>query len=192
MLRTALLVCLSLLIGVTSFARPADAQPSDSAAERTDEPEEAFRTELEDLINQERTSRMLAPLRVSPTLECIAQWHTDDMKRNNYFSHTGLSGSTPHSRWFQATGVSRCGIGENLAGGYQTPQAVFDGWMASRGHRENLLNPRHRWLGIGLTAGDTEHVISHGWIVTLCLADLNAPLNRQAQARLRQERRAGN
>jgi len=192
MLRFSLLAFLTLLVGFTAFTQPVDAQPGDSAAEQPGEVEATFRTELEDLINQERTSRMLAPLRVSPTLECIAQWHTDDMKRNNYFSHTGLSGSTPHSRWFQATGVSRCGIGENLAGGYRTPQAVFDGWMASPGHRENLLNPRHRWLGIGLTAGEAEHVISHGWIVTLCLADLNAPLNRQAQARLRQERRAGN
>ncbi|GAB2877206.1 CAP domain-containing protein [Nocardioides pacificus] len=40
--------------------------------------------------------------------------------------------------------------GENVAAGFPNGVAVVNrGWMRSAGHRENLLSPRHRLVGIG-------------------------------------------
>ena len=44
-------------------------------------------------------------------------------------------------------------IGENLAAGYPTPEAVVAGWMASPGHRANILSPNFSEIGIGLADG---------------------------------------
>ncbi len=38
--------------------------------------------------------------------------------------------------------------GENLAQGYSTAQAVFDGWMSSQGHRANILNTNFTHISI--------------------------------------------
>jgi hypothetical protein len=39
--------------------------------------------------------------------------------------------------------------GENIAAAYPDPQAVVRAWMASPGHRANILNPAFTHLGIG-------------------------------------------
>lgn len=54
--------------------------------------------------------------------------------------------------------LRQCGlstVGENVAYGYPTGRSVVDdGWMRSEGHRENILNPRFRLLGIGARKSD--------------------------------------
>jgi uncharacterized protein YkwD len=48
--------------------------------------------------------------------------------------------------------------GENIAwgsGSYATVRAIFNGWMHSREHRENILG-RYRQIGIGLRVGGLE------------------------------------
>jgi hypothetical protein len=44
------------------------------------------------------------------------------------------------------------GAGENIAYGYQTPDAVMNAWMNSAGHRANILNGSYRAIGIGVAA----------------------------------------
>ena len=39
---------------------------------------------------------------------------------------------------------------ENLAGGIYTPEEVVAAWMASQGHRENILNPKVTHIGVAL------------------------------------------
>lgn len=41
-------------------------------------------------------------------------------------------------------------VGENLAKGAPTPQKVVEGWMASAGHRKNILGEEHPFTHIGL------------------------------------------
>jgi uncharacterized protein YkwD len=46
------------------------------------------------------------------------------------------------------------GVGENVAYGYSSGRAVVNvGWMHSPGHRENILNPGWRVMGIGARQG---------------------------------------
>jgi uncharacterized protein YkwD len=51
-----------------------------------------------------------------------------------------------------------CGLrmaGENVAYGYPSGRSVVnDGWMHSEGHRENILNPAYRLLGIAARRSD--------------------------------------
>jgi uncharacterized protein YkwD len=46
-------------------------------------------------------------------------------------------------------------VGENVAAGYPTGRSVVvDGWMRSEGHRENILEPAFRRMGLAARRGD--------------------------------------
>lgn len=45
-------------------------------------------------------------------------------------------------------------VGENVAVGYRSGRAVVRGWMASPGHRENILRREFRLIGIAAVRGD--------------------------------------
>ncbi|MCU0492553.1 MAG: CAP domain-containing protein [Chloroflexaceae bacterium] len=101
------------------------------------------------LVNQERAKVANCPALVSNTsLMQAARGHSSDMATNNYFSHTGLNGSTPSSR-ARAAGYTSGGVGENIAAGYSSPASVMEGWMESDGHRANILNCSYRTIGVG-------------------------------------------
>ena len=40
-------------------------------------------------------------------------------------------------------------VGENIAAGYASPEAVMSGWMNSSGHRANILNCNFTEIGVG-------------------------------------------
>ena len=109
------------------------------------------------LVNRERTRRGERPLRANHRLHRAAQAHTRSMAFGDYFEHVGPRGQTPVAR-MRAVGYissSRRGyeIGENIAWGtlgLATPRAIVAAWMASPGHRANILNPRFRETGIGI------------------------------------------
>ena len=71
-------------------------------------------------------------------LTAAAAGHAQDMATNNYFSHTSQDGRTFVDR-IKAQGypVPRS---ENIAAGQPTVTAVMDAWMASAGHRANILD----------------------------------------------------
>lgn len=45
-------------------------------------------------------------------------------------------------------------VGENLSLGYPDAQAAVEGWLASPGHRENILRPGYTAIGVGCVEGD--------------------------------------
>ncbi len=120
---------------------------------------EAFELEVIRLVNQERISRGLHPLRRNSSLTNAARAHNQDMIDNNFFDHTGSDGSTPSERacdhGYAPYGWGDCYVGENIAGGQSTPASVFNSWMGSSGHRNNMLNPDYREIGVGHTTGGT-------------------------------------
>jgi uncharacterized protein YkwD len=103
-----------------------------------------------ELTNAERAQAGCAPLNVSTQLTEAAQGHSEDMALNDFFSHTGSDGRSPGER-IEAAGYDYwTTIGENIAAGYQTPEAVMAGWMGSKkGHRENILNCAYEDIGVG-------------------------------------------
>jgi DNA-binding cell septation regulator SpoVG len=52
------------------------------------------------------------------------------------------------SKDFSHDGLSKYGsFGENIAYGYTSSQAVFQGWMGSAGHRANILRANYGTIG---------------------------------------------
>jgi uncharacterized protein YkwD len=91
--------------------------------------------------NAERTKRQIRPLRADACLQKAAQRQAGRMAR---------SGRLHHSPDFGAIG-RRCGLrawGENVAQGGGNGKAVVRRWMASSGHRANILNRQYRIVGI--------------------------------------------
>ncbi|MGB8646653.1 MAG: CAP domain-containing protein [Anaerolineae bacterium] len=105
------------------------------------------------LINQARTSAGLPPLAVNPQLTASAQGHANDMLQKGIgIGHLGSDGSTPAMR------IVRAGyhpyswgpfIGENWAA-YQTVDISMGFWMSDAPHRDNILRPGFREIGIGV------------------------------------------
>lgn len=108
--------------------------------------------EVFELTNAERAKNGLNLLKLDDNLIKSAQNHAEDMFNNSYFSHTSLDGRTLSDRIFK---YSRefVYMGENIAKGQNSPKSVIDSWMASQGHRENILNQNYKKIGIGYCNG---------------------------------------
>ena len=100
-----------------------------------------------------RASAGLPPLRSNAQLDALALAHSRDMAANNYLSHVDLNGQRAQDRARNA-GITRCGIGENIAQGQDSVEEVIAAWLDSPGHRRNMLNRNYSSYGIG-RAGDT-------------------------------------
>lgn len=108
------------------------------------------------LIDRERARYGERPLTANWHLMVAAGAHSDEMAAHDYFSHVSPSGQTPLDR-IRASGfiARRRGwlIGENIAWGTMwlaTPRAIVRGWMASPGHRANILERSFRYTGVGI------------------------------------------
>lgn len=91
----------------------------------------------------------VAPVTWNDKLEQAALIHSQDMNKNGYFSHTGSDGSSPASR-VTSVGYQWSAIGENIAMGYPSEQAVMDAWLASEGHCKNIMNGVYTEMGTAL------------------------------------------
>jgi uncharacterized protein YkwD len=107
------------------------------------------------LVNNHRASLGLRTLVVSSALEGSAVWKARHMAMYGYMAHDDPAPPVARSigERMQACGVTG-GWGENIAYGYTTAQAVFNGWLNSAGHRLNIENPN--WLAIGSGAATSS------------------------------------
>lgn len=112
------------------------------------------------LLNAERRSRGLRPLRQDAKLNRAALGHARDMVAKQYFDHDSRNGATFVHR-IKRTGWTKSRrsytMGENIAwgGGHlATPRAIVRGWMKSSGHKANILARDFRFIGIGIAHGD--------------------------------------
>jgi len=120
------------------------------------------------LVNRERVGEGERPLAPNERLEQAAQAHTDSMAFGDYVEHDGPGGETPLSR-MRATGYISSWqmayeVGENIGWGTlweATPRAIVAAWMASPGHRANILDPRYRETGIGVSP-HPPRALAHG------------------------------
>jgi len=110
-----------------------------------DNEELAFQT----LINNYRAQNGLPALSLSNSLYNAAENHSYDMGIRGYFSHNTPEGVTPWDRIRSAGYTYNTWLGENIAAGYGSAQAVFDAWRVSPGHNAQMLGPNYRAIGIG-------------------------------------------
>ena len=150
---------------------PAPSQPDDSSTPAPSQPDNSSSTpskpddsqtgtpsdtltyeeQVVALVNQERAKNGLKPLTMNLKLSNVARAKSQDMRDNNYFSHTSPTYGSPFDM-MKSFGISYRTAGENIAMGYRTPEAVMQGWMNSPGHRANILNGSFTEIGVGYVA----------------------------------------
>jgi uncharacterized protein YkwD len=104
--------------------------------------------------NVERKKHDLHDLLRNEVLSQSALLHTLDMAENHFISHIGTDGSDLRRRVQRLSRDPWIILGENLAIGHETPVDVIAGWMASPGHRANLL--LHNFCEIGVAYIESE------------------------------------
>ena len=94
-----------------------------------------------------------APLSWQCTLEDVAYEHSRDMGDHNFFSHTGSDGLTVGDRVRNA-GYDWSTVGENIAAGQPTIDAVMSAWLDSPGHCANIMRTVYTELGMASYSAD--------------------------------------
>lgn len=97
-----------------------------------------------DLTNVERQKAGLRPFTRYSCLMNTAQKHSQTMFNQKKLFHGDLRAL------MQTCSLNR--VGENVAYGYGTPEKTVAAWMASSGHRANILNPNFNRIGVGWVA----------------------------------------
>ncbi len=110
------------------------------------------------LLNARRAATGAPALSIQGQLTRGALDHARDMVANHYFSHRSRDGRRLRDRLQQSGYIARGQwfVGETLAwasGARSTPQAIVDAFMDSPTHREVLLNPRFRDIGVAFVRG---------------------------------------
>jgi uncharacterized protein YkwD len=111
------------------------------------------------LHNQIRAENDLPSLRDNSRLRRAALAHSSSMVNGGFFDHTSPSGDTFVDRILSARYAKRNDgwtLGENLAwgtGDLSTPAGIMQAWMASPGHKANIMKKAYREVGIGIRLG---------------------------------------
>lgn len=115
-------------------------------------------------INEERVSQGLEKLDYSEELEEISLYHSQQMSEINFFAHTSPSGQEMIDRYDRfkqncytaAENIYKTYWKESVTGeGFietrgKLADSVVEGWMASPGHRKNILLEDMDSEGIGV------------------------------------------
>ena len=106
-------------------------------------------------INDTRAEHDLPPLKVNEDLVRAARFHSNDMVERRYFEHG------PFAQRLKRYGFTSGTVGENLGWLNNRRLAALrlvEMWMKSPSHREVLLHPRLRVVGVGIRVGQFK-----GW-----------------------------
>ena len=129
------------------------------------------------LINQVRTAAGLNELTLDDNT--AAQSHAEDMRENCFSSHWGSNGMKHYMRYTLAggqqyprqshTGYGFCPDEPDLYIAKSITEEIddiIDSFLASPGHRSNILNPNHRKVNVGISYRDPNQ-----WLVLVFVND---------------------
>jgi uncharacterized protein YkwD len=127
----------------------------------------AFEQRILELVNQARAANGLPPLVRNAYLDLAAERHALDMANNNFVSHVSSNGDRLGDRVLKAGYLNWIWAGENIAAGFDTPEGVFQAWMNSTGHRNNILSAAAQEIGIAYIydANDEHNVVLPGGVI---------------------------
>ncbi|MDD3647353.1 MAG: CAP domain-containing protein [Candidatus Dojkabacteria bacterium] len=112
-------------------------------------------SELVNYANAERSARGLNTLSVDSRLVSAAYAKGQDMLEKDYWAHYGPSGESPWMFISQA-GYEYVYAGENLAKDFSSSAPIHSAWMASPTHRDNIVNPNYKNIGIASVTGEFQ------------------------------------
>jgi uncharacterized protein YkwD len=129
--------------------------PSAYAQSKRERPGGAARRAAQAIItitNRERMQRNLPPLKVDGACTLAITGHVRDMARARHLSHQGRDGRSASERYRRYKPAGR-GAGENIAyNTYGTGDSFMRQWLRSPGHRENILSPVYKGIGVSVQA----------------------------------------
>ncbi|HHX71036.1 MAG: cell wall-binding repeat-containing protein [Miniphocaeibacter sp.] len=117
---------------------------SEAQVGSTEEKIEQYRKEVFRLVNIERKKVGLANFEWREDFSKGMQVRAEELSRE--FSHSRPDGSSIFTAF---EGLDFYSLGENIAVGQGTPQAVVDAWMNSEGHKANILHPYAEGMNVG-------------------------------------------
>jgi len=109
--------------------------------------------EVVNLTNKKRSDAGLSTLTLNQTLSNAAYVKGVDMINKDYWAHVSPDGTQPWS-FFKNAGYKYRYAGENLARDFSNATDAVNAWMNSPTHRDNMLNPKYKEIGIGIVEGD--------------------------------------
>lgn len=133
-------------------------QPVNTPVEKEEteaEKAERFIEEVIELTNAERKKEGLPALGTMTKLDEAAQIRAEELKEK--YSHDRPDGTRCFTVLDDVNINGYSAVGENIALGYTTPEAVVDGWMHSEGHRRNIMNVQFEKIGVG-------YADNNGWV----------------------------
>lgn len=119
----------------------------------------SFSYDLLDLVNEARAAEGLSPLTWSDTLANCASTRAAELPLltdSQNAQHQRPDGSP----WYTVNESAMWA--ENIAYGQRSAQEVFDAWMASSGHRANIMNPDYKTFGAAVFVTDSGYM--YYWI----------------------------
>ena len=123
--------------------------------------------------NSMRQQNHQPTLLLNAKLAAAAQAKVNDMVSRDYWSHQTPEGSPPWV-FFSRVDYKYQKAGENLAAGFANEQLAVSGWMASSGHRHNLLDPSYKDVGFGV-ASVADYKAAGGGPMTVVVAFYGEP-----------------
>jgi uncharacterized YkwD family protein/spore coat assembly protein SafA len=130
------------------FENPDMIYPNDKVNIPNIDETKGIETQVQQLVNQERSKAGLKPLQMDWELQRTARVKACDMAQKGYFSHQSPTYGSPFDMMKQF-GISYRTAGENIAMGQRTPAEVMQSWMNSSGHRANILKSDFTHIGVG-------------------------------------------
>lgn len=168
-------LCLAVLPATVS-ARPLGNRVSagDASARVTQVP--SLETQVLAEINRVRLSHGLGRLRLNSALARAALGHSQSMAELGFFRHEGYDGSAFWERIkpnYRPRPGATWSVGENLvwASPELSARKAIDEWMNSPPHRENLLSPTWREVGLGAVRALAAPGVYQGLDATILTAD---------------------
>lgn len=123
-----------------------DGDGNENVSSSQTENEAALAAEVISLINEIRKENSLSPLSANTSLQNAAQIRSKE--QTQLFSHTRPDVNSCFSVLSDLS-ISYNGAAENIAYGQKTAEDVVNAWMASEGHRKNILSKSLTDTGVG-------------------------------------------
>jgi hypothetical protein len=111
------------------------------------------KSEIINETNIQRQNKGLSALLENTKLNQAALAKANDMFQKQYFEHESPQGIGP-GELVSKQNYQYVAVGENLIlGNFASEKEVVEKWMASPGHRENILSKRYTEIGVAVIRG---------------------------------------
>lgn len=134
--------------------------PSDVSNNKPKPPPVPTAIPIADVIletNNQRKANGLGPLVENSKLNAATDYKMRDMFARQYFDHYAPDGTSGVKELLIRFNYQHIAAGENLAyGNFKNANELVSLWMASPGHKANILNSAYREIGVATGYGVFE------------------------------------